>query len=846
MGELNLKQITDKLNSEFVGDVRKLVFWYDANAEFASDIDTLELENAKVLKLERDNQFYTKYFLEREDTKNNYLIYAPFPKPRLRENHLADTLRYSKEFFADRVSLIAVDLGIDEKYKPVLQHYIKFFSDAKAPKASQTRTQRFYQLEIENFNKQVIETALMSVICKTKILSFEEIVRTVIAEDELEDNKFLAEFEKFDLLKPFWRMCEETFGYTDVAPSLSKFIFTLFVTYTSKAVHSELPQAWKNYCSYKSGNIIAFIDSLMNSVIYQEDFEKLSVMVYDSLKGDAVLDKIKIDALADCEIFCQIDIFIIKWLIARLENEDTDAKLYGYSIVDVCAKRRKMHFGKLYHSHYYILENAYYLIKAAHYEPKKTVEEIWKQYISKDYVIDQKYRYFYYHYDLVSDTEPFEKLRDLVENIYTNKYLNNLSVAWNTAFSECRGNTGLIKQQDFFNKFVKGNNDRIVVIISDALRFEVGQTLMKRLQEDEKCNATISAMQSVLPSYTRFGMSALLPHKELSVSEDYHVLVDGKVCEDSRTRDQLLKDYSSNSRTVQFDDIKTLKIAELKEIFTGQEIVYIYHNQVDARGDKLNTENEVFIACEEAVEEIHKMIRRLTSANNIRFIITADHGFIYKRDKLAESDKISGFDKNTASVGRRYIVADKKVDADGIGTVTLGDILGNGDTRVISVPVGSDVFKLSGGGQNFVHGGSSLQEILVPVIDVKTNKYHMETKAVSIAIISLVHKITNLTTNLDFIQTEPVTDVNKETVYKLFFISDANEKISNDNIYVADKKDTDASKRIFRLKFNFKNRQYDRNRKYYLVAYDEKNALEVIRHEVQMDLAFVDDFGFNL
>ncbi len=134
----------------------------------------------------------------------------------------------------------------------------------------------------------------------------------------------------------------------------------------------------------------------------------------------------------------------------------------------------------------------------------------------------------------------------------------------------------------------------------------------------------------------------------------------------------------------------------------------------------------------------------------------------------------------------------------------------------------------------------------MPVIDVKTNKYYTETKAVSIALVSLVHKITNLTTNLDFIQTEPVTDVNKETYYKVFFISDDNEKISNDNIYVADKKDVDASKRIFRLKFTFKNKQYDKNRKYYLVAYDDKNALEVIRHEIQMDLAFADDFGFNV
>lgn len=95
MSELNLKQITDKLNNEFVGDTRKLIFWYDANAEFVDDIDTLELHNAKIYHLDQDNQFYTKYFLEREDKTNNYLIYAPFPKPALCDNHLADTLRYS-------------------------------------------------------------------------------------------------------------------------------------------------------------------------------------------------------------------------------------------------------------------------------------------------------------------------------------------------------------------------------------------------------------------------------------------------------------------------------------------------------------------------------------------------------------------------------------------------------------------------------------------------------------------------------------------------------------------------------------------------------------------------------
>ena len=839
MAELNLKQITDKLNTEFATEVRKLIFWYDTGAEFSFDIDTIELENAKVLKLARDNQFYIKYFLEREDTSTNYLIYAPFAKPALKENHLADTIRYSKEFFADRASLLAVDLGIDEKYKPVLQHYIKFFG-------SKERTQKFYDLEIENFSKSIIETALMSVICKTKIVSFEEIVRTVITEDDLESNKYLSEFEKFDLLQPFWKMCEETFGYTDVAPSLNKLVYTLFVTYTSKVIRTELPQAWKNYCAYKSGNIIAFLDSLMNSLIFKDNFDVLSDMVYSTLGGDAVLEKLNVSDYVELELFKKTDIFILKWLVDRLESEDTAAKLNGYSIPELCKMRRKMHFGQMYFSHYYILENAYYLIMAARFEPQKTYSDIWKSYATKDYVVDQKYRYFYYHYDLLTNNAPYEGLRDLIENIYTNRFLDPLSVAWNRAFSECKGDTGFIKQQEFYSKFVRHAKERVVVIISDALRYEVGQSLLKKLKADEKCNASMNMMQSVLPSYTRFGMSALLPHKSLSMSADYKVLLDGKTCDDLKSREQVLQSFVPNSRTIQFDDIKTMKIADLKEIFTGQEVVYVYHNQIDARGDKLNTENEVFTACEEAIEEIHTMIKRLTSANNTRFIITADHGFIYKRDKLAESDKIGGFDKKEAFVGRRYVVSNEAVLADGIGSISLGDVLGNDDERIISFPVGSDIFKVPGGGLNFVHGGPSLQEMLIPVIDVKTSKSHTETKAVSIALVSLIHKITNLTTNLDFIQTESVTDVNKETTYKVFFITGDNEKISNDNIYVADKKDEDASKRVFRLKFTFKNKKYDKARKYYLVAYDEKNALEVLRHEVQMDLAFADDFGFNL
>ena len=44
MAELNLKQIIDRLNEEFTGDSRKLVFWYDDKGEFAEDMNSVVLD----------------------------------------------------------------------------------------------------------------------------------------------------------------------------------------------------------------------------------------------------------------------------------------------------------------------------------------------------------------------------------------------------------------------------------------------------------------------------------------------------------------------------------------------------------------------------------------------------------------------------------------------------------------------------------------------------------------------------------------------------------------------------------------------------------------------------------
>ena len=135
---------------------------------------------------------------------------------------------------------------------------------------------------------------------------------------------------------------------------------------------------------------------------------------------------------------------------------------------------------------------------------------------------------------------------------------------------------------------------------------------------------------------------------------------------------------------------------------------------------------------------------------------------------------------------------------------------------MVSFPVSSHVFKVSGGGQNYVHGGSSPQEMLIPVLDVKMERGHMETRPVQIALVSMVQKITNLITTMDFIQSDPVSDIMKETTYRIYFLSEENEKISNENILVADSRESDPLKRISRLRFTFKNKKMIKRRNIFL------------------------------
>lgn len=903
MAELNLKQIADKLEEAFSeGDGRKLVFWYDEHADFQEEIGQLQLKNAEIYRLEEHNQVRTKVFLEREDTATNYLIYAPFPKPDVAENHLEDTLLYSRRFYANRASLLMADLGISEDLKPVVERHVKFF-------AAKSRSKRFTDLGIAEYTERSFTEGIISALCGLRVCSFEEALRVILSSDD-GGEKYLEEMEKYDLLSVFWAFCAEDFGCSEEQKNqltLKRLVISLLVTDAVKcvcagagnAVREQIPSSWKPFLLEKPGSVVTFLDSVRNNVLYRDAYDRYADQYAEELNVRQVFAAVGAENLLNCDTFADADTVIVKWILERLLDENTEEMLHGFTIPEICGMRARRHFSSRTASAYRLLHCAWTLMRGVQqFRPAEGFAALLAQYQERGWKIDQAYRKFYLAFDEMEQKEAMEPLRVKIERIYNHEYLDVLLPAWSTEFPAVYrpdADPGIVLQRRFYTQHLASETVRTAVIISDAMRYEVGRELFQKLNDNPNATVSISGMLSTVPSYTQLGMAALLPHKTLEMTEDYKVLADGLPTQGTAAREKILKSYNPSALCIAFDEIKNMNREELRGVITGKSLLYIYHNQIDARGDKPATEDEVFRACEEAVDEIAALISNLTNAGNtVHYIITADHGFLYRRDPVQEADKIdvstdsfqgeSGLampDVRDAWVNRRFIVSGRPMKAPGVMTLPLDQVLGKSaasdsaaddsaekggldnfdgagiagsvgsDGRnaaeksglTVSVPTGNTVFKVQGGGANYVHGGPSPQETLIPVIECKTDAYRAETRRAGIVLVSTVRKITNLICPLEFIQTDAVSDTVVPARYRILFIDDAGNPISNEQFYDADSREEDSSKRIFRKQFQFKNQKYSRDKKYYLVIIDE-TGIETARHEVIMDIAMADDFGF--
>lgn len=351
------------------------------------------------------------------------------------------------------------------------------------------------------------------------------------------------------------------------------------------------------------------------------------------------------------------------------------------------------------------------------------------------------------------------------------------------------------------------------------------------------------------PSITKFGMAALLPGKSISVNDGMDVLVDGNPTRSTVERNAILNTAPKASVAIQYNDLMNMKKNERRELVAGKDIIYIYHNAIDAIGDKAPTESKVFDACETAIQELSGILRIIVNElSGTNIFITADHGFLYTYKPLSESDKIDRktFSGNVYELGRRYALTAPDTTADFLLPINLEQEL-DGIPIKGYAPQDTIRMKVQGGGENYVHGGISLQELVVPVIAFKnlrtSNKHYVEVKNAELKLLSEGRKVSNLIFSLEFHQRQPVGDKIQPCTYSIYMTDDEGMVVSDRQTVIADKTSSNAAERVFRVRFNLKAGTYDKKKVYRLVI---ANDIDVEEIEFHIDIAFADDFGFDL
>lgn len=838
--QMNLKEIQDKLNSLLNSSERKIVFWYDDDASYEDEIDQLQLSGgSKVLKLTGSNNFAAKLLLEHQDFTTNYLVYAPFPRPEDKENFLADIFYYSEHFYSDKLIQLMGDLGIPPEYQDKVKKYKKFWTE--------NNIQKFKNLEIETCTGGALDLGILCVLAGVKTLSFEEMLRKTILAG-LTDNSIMRKIENHKIDRAFWRLCEKQFGYRDAEPAIQKFLVTMLVTYMDTQMSGNEPEPWKIFVSGKKNDAVVFIKNLMNNQESKEFYDGFARKAAEELNVSGLIMQIPLADVLVSDALPDFDDNIISWIVAKLEDQMLDEKISGMTIPEICGTRSKSgyHYSGSYREKYQMLTAAYHLLKAvALHRYPSTIQEAVEDYVGGTYLIDTHYRKFYYYLDRVGMDADMEKIRDLVENMYTNKYLTALAYKWNQSLTD-EGYAAYpeAKQEDFFHHYVRpfmneSGGGRVIVIISDGMRYECARELLNHLELDEKCDAKMGHMLSVLPSETTLGMAALLPNKGIKVNDSLDIFVDGMHCGNStEERQKILQSVVPKSACYEFDKVLQAKQAEIRALFQDKELVYIYQNQIDGRGEGLRSDNEVFNACQEAMDEIQKLIRRLTGyISNTRYLITADHGFLYKRDKLPESDKIKMEQISAGYKNKRYLLSQAPIENDALISRCMA-YLSKLNQIYVATPMGADIIKMPGGGQNYVHGGSSLQEMIVPVIKVNTFKGRKDTDLVDVELSSFHHRVTGIEVKLDFMQMEPVSDTVKPRRLQAFFADARGAKISFPVPITADIKSADAKDRLIQEKFTLKSGRYSRGQEYFLVIADQDDErCELHRYKFEIDIS---------
>ncbi|MBT2926805.1 BREX-1 system phosphatase PglZ type A [Vibrio anguillarum] len=777
---MNIEQISQGLLAKF--DNCRLVFWQDTDEEFTSQLEELSIDGIEVIRIDDFSHFQVKERIELLEPDTRFVLYSTKETSKPERDWLYDIRLYSENFYADSSSMILNELGMRMEFRPVVANYRAFFTN-------KSRVARLKKLLPHNANKEELELALIAATLKVESATFITILLDLLAKlsSDAEPQSLFKELEKYNLVDTFWHFASNTVGYNiekadseesqqqpDLADLAAKLLLTecyqslinsgvsntsdILVRFTQHLLPISLNEFGKRDNSERSGvnsskraTAVSLIKNMRENRSMSAAYNKLAKEVEQEFELKQVLSMVKsprhLQRVETFEYAEQQFIVLLAQQLNELEQVEVDALIshrlsthWTYHQPNYSSILKAIRAAK----HFYSLKHKY--IDGFEYASAK---DMYRAYENELYKFDSAYREFCEHSLKVahngSDILKMTGLVGDIETLYVDWYLHDLAIAWDKLVDDEKlldkwKIPGVPNQYDFYRHQVEGlfntsQVKKVFVIISDALRYDVAHAISDEINNEERFAAELKSQLGVVPSYTQLGMASLLPYNKLTahIGSKVEYKADGISVHGTENRQKILA--KRNGLAFKASEVLSWTNEEGRKKVHDARIVYIYHDRIDAIGDKAVTENQTFEACAETISEIKLLVERIINRlNGSRVLVTADHGFIFKSSDVVESDKtaLTVKPKGAVEAKKRYIIGESLPSEDFYRQAKMAATANltidarqqgaeNCSDAEFIVPRGSNRFNFVGGAK-FIHGGIMPQEICVPVIQVKQLK----------------------------------------------------------------------------------------------------------------------------
>jgi len=596
-----------------------------------------------------------------------------------------------------------------------------------------------------------------------------------------------------------WEQINRCYGYKSDEIGIRDFAIELFKSCYAMGTDGQVKL---------TGDALVFLKRWKDSRQFESSFEILSGECAEVLGIEQELAKRDFRELIELDYFRLIDQKIISDLVRAVA-----ARTLASPDVSLWVRQRRQ--GHWYREYRHLYEAIDYAARFIHVmgDAKLAMDSLAEgvQHYSRFwYQLDQLYRKFCYHVRRSGQASLMGTLTDQIENFYTNNYLLKLGDRFQ-AFVDAAGSWEAFpvrSQKEFFEHWVRPflrKDNKVCVIISDAMRYEIGDELLSLVRQEDRYSAELEPVLSMLPSYTQLGMAALLPHKELAIADGDTgaVLVDGQSSQGTANRIKILgQETGMRATACRADELMAMKGDDCRGLVRDHDVIYVFHNLIDATGDKRESEERVFEAVEDTLQELIRLIKKLTGANANNLLVTSDHGFIYQNRAIDESD-FSGIDAEGEQIlcrDRRFVLGKGLAKASSLHTFTAAQLGLAGEIEV-QIPKSINRLRLKGSGSRFVHGGASLQEVVIPVLKIN-KKRQSDVTAVEVDILRGASSvITAGQLAVTMYQTGPVTDKIQPRVLRAGIYTEAGDLISDRHELAFDLSSDNPRERELQVRF---------------------------------------------